>query len=527
MKYILEETTHKYVLSEKYILTEKNRRTEARSLEQGQELIKNYISKFISRITGHGNYKVINPEAAGVPSLEDKDLKPDLRHLLTNNEEGWLQADENNLSYWAELKAKRLRAEEKLIIDDKSRTIQIKTEDKEEEYKYSLEDDSIEINKGNKYILKVKVEPKKDFEASFKTENEEIAVVDNNGTITAISAGETNIIVEVDAQILKCVVKVNDIKDKDQETQDDPEPSENVEEDKEEIDWEAKYNKAIDKDSVWEEYLETVWFIDRPNNEIDRIKAISKAFRQECITYGFDNTNQFITFIKETYLKTTMTDKCYNAIHNAIVDQKIAVKDIIGDGVLGKYNIIFCADLYNQDPANITKYLKRQKDIVSKETPKDTFNSKTEFVVNIMYKLNGFTKIESITNIANQKLNTFAKINELEKEYTGTVSGKDEDDKKDIKINNDLIEKIGDIKEAASILGIMSIKFANSKPIADIVLLYKEVIEWLNKSTTGSNLRDLIKETETKFGINGINAKQAVTLVDKIITSNKFTFTKV
>ena len=133
MKYILEETTHKYILSEKYILVEKNRRTEVRPLEQGQELVKNYISKFISRITGHGNYKVINPEAAGVPTLKDKDLKPDLRHLLANNENGWLQADENNLSYWAELKAKRLKAEEKLIFDDRSKTIQIKTEDSKKE----------------------------------------------------------------------------------------------------------------------------------------------------------------------------------------------------------------------------------------------------------------------------------------------------------------------------------------------------------------------------------------------------------
>jgi hypothetical protein len=99
MKYILEELVTKYILSEKYILVEKNRRTEARSLEQGQELVKAYISKFISRVTGHGNYKVINPEAAGVPTLKDKDLKPDLKHLLTNNENGWLQADENNLSY--------------------------------------------------------------------------------------------------------------------------------------------------------------------------------------------------------------------------------------------------------------------------------------------------------------------------------------------------------------------------------------------------------------------------------------------
>jgi hypothetical protein len=46
MKYILEETTHKYILSEKYILIEKNRRTEVRPLKQGQELVKNYISKF-------------------------------------------------------------------------------------------------------------------------------------------------------------------------------------------------------------------------------------------------------------------------------------------------------------------------------------------------------------------------------------------------------------------------------------------------------------------------------------------------
>jgi hypothetical protein len=88
MKFILNEPKYNLNLVEKYILLEKNRRTEARPLEQGQKIIQTYLTKYICRSLARGTYKVLNPEAAGVPTIKDKELKPDLKHLLSKDKDG-------------------------------------------------------------------------------------------------------------------------------------------------------------------------------------------------------------------------------------------------------------------------------------------------------------------------------------------------------------------------------------------------------------------------------------------------------
>lgn len=338
MKYILEETTHKYILSEKYILIEKNRRTEVRPLEQGQELVKNYISKFISRITGHGNYKVINPEAAGVPTLKDKDLKPDLRHLLANNENGWLQADENNLSYWAELKAKRLKAEEKLIIDDRSKTIQIKTEDSKKETKEYTVTFFVDTNKTIKKVkegekVEEPVDPSKmgyEFKGWF-TETEFKNQYDFNTLITT----DLTLYAKFDAK-------------------------EDSNADQNEFDWGERYRSSKNKNAFWDLYYEKVWHKDE--QIFNKVKELGEAFRQELTILGFRRElNPMIEFVEKYWKK--LNHENYTAIHDSLANKFIDEKDVRGNGVLKNSNIIFSDDLYSKSYKKIVEYLELQKEI--------------------------------------------------------------------------------------------------------------------------------------------------------------------
>ena len=290
-------------------------------------------------------------------------------------------------------------------------------------------------------------------------------------------------------------------------------------------DWAAKYNDAVNKDAVWEEYLETVWFKDASEDTINRIKSISNALKQECISYGFDNTNPFITFINETYLKTTMPKYCYEAIHNAVVEEKVKVKDLTGEGELGKYNIIFCQDLYTKEDKSVSAYLKRQSDLISRKFPENVFSSKKEFVVNIMYMLESTTTIDNL-DISKLKLNTFDKINELEKTYTGSTTSENKSDKDTVVINDSIIDSIENTAEATQILGVIALKFAANSAVTDSLVKYKEISDWLVKNTTITDLFKTIKNIDNKFKLTGINTKQALNLINKIIGSSKFTFTK-
>lgn len=94
----------------------------------------------------------------------------------------------------------------------------------------------------------------------------------------------------VNYTIEKLQQKLNDVKTHIAEVQKWMEENEPVNSNSSNEDWAAKYNAAVNKDAVWEEYLNTVW-----EDDFDKIIKIQEAFRQECISYGFDDTNPFFT----------------------------------------------------------------------------------------------------------------------------------------------------------------------------------------------------------------------------------------
>lgn len=287
-----------------------------------------------------------------------------------------------------------------------------------------------------------------------------------------------------------------------------------------EIDWAAKYNGAINKEAVWEEYLNTIW-----ESDFDRIKDISKAFEQECKSYGFDKTNPFITFIKEVYLKTKMPKSCYEAIHNAVVDHYLNDKDLLGKGKLGKLNIIFCPDLYIKEEANIAAYLKKQSLLLNKVVPK-TCDTIIEFATNVLYQLNTHKKENFLRALdpTNLKLNTFSKINELEVKLSGSVSA---EEKTQFKADDTFIESISTLEDATKLIICLALKFATNAKISSILTQYKETVELLNTATTSLNVFKMIEDIDTRFKLKGIKEAQSVDLVAKIINSDKFKFTKI
>ena len=288
-------------------------------------------------------------------------------------------------------------------------------------------------------------------------------------------------------------------------------------------DWAAKYNAAVNKDAVWEEYLNTVW-----ENDFDKIIKIQEAFRQECISYGFDDTNPFFTFIRDIYLKNNdINVASYNAIHNAVAKNTISIKDLLGRGKLGLYNIIFCRDLYSKAPDNIKAYLQKQANLILKGTPKN-FSSNLEFTYNTMYQTSELVRADKLTNkdrtLNDLKLNSFATINNLEQKWTGEVSIINDKTTVD---NDALLKQINSLEEAAQILVVLNLKFASNQKLKNIVNQYKEPSTLMAKSTTSVELQALISTIETKFNFKNITEEQAVTAANKIITSNKFKLTKV
>lgn len=290
-----------------------------------------------------------------------------------------------------------------------------------------------------------------------------------------------------------------------------------------ETDWAAKYNAATNKEAVWEEYLNTVWETD-----FDRVNEISEAFEQECKTYGFDDTNPFITFIKEVYLKTTMPKACYETIHNAVVDQYISSKDLLGKGKLGKFNIIFCPNLYDKDAANIATYLKKQSMLLSKKLP-EVCDTELEFVANILYKLDALKKDSFFRALSPDKLkllelNTFAKINELETKLSGSVST---EERSRFKVDDAFIESISTLDEAAKILICLMLKFPTNMKLRAAVEHHKETAELLSAATTGLSIFEMLGDFDTRFKLKDIKENQAAALATKIINSAKFEFTRI
>lgn len=450
MKFILEE--HKYTLNlvEKYILLEKNRRTEARPLEQGQKILQTYLSKYICRVFGHGsNYKVVNPEAAGVPTLEDKDLKPDLKHLLNSDKDGWLKADDDNLKYWAELTAKRLKAENKLIVDDKTKTITIKTDEPEEKWYTITFSDGVaqqRVKEGEKVARPV--DPKKDgftFVDWFNGEEKYNFDTEVNSDLTLTAKWE-----EVDI-----------------------------------TDWGERYRSSKNKTAFWDVYFKKVW--NKSEQLYKKVLEISEAFKQELVAFGFKKEiNPMIEFVEKYWKK--LTHENYVAIHDGLARNYINKKDIKGLGKLKTNNIIFSKDLYTKSYEKIVEYLELQKGLINVDISKlksdDTDGSNILSAAgDSIEKLNFLVMFDvahdvSAIDLENSKLATHDSIevklqqigatdyvqNNLFNKFTadsGTIADK-------------LISNIDDINDAKLAIAALIAKFASKSSKTKIYSLFKD-----------------------------------------------------
>lgn len=455
MKFILEE--HKYTLNlvEKYILLEKNRRTEARPLEQGQKLLQTYLSKYICRVFGHGsNYKVVNPEAAGVPTLEDKDLKPDLKHLLNSGKDGWLKADDNNLEYWAELTAKRLKAENKLIVDDKAKTITIKTDDEPEEKWYTITfSDGVaqqKVKEGEKVARPV--DPKKDgftFVDWFKEEEKYDfdTAVNSDLTLTAKWEEETK---ETDT-----------------------------------TDWGERYRSSKNKTAFWDVYFKKVW--NKSDQLYNKVLEISEAFKQELEAFGFKKEiNPMIEFVEKYWQRFTHDN--YVAIHDGLAKNYINKKDVKGLGKLKNSNIIFSKDLYTKSYEKIVEYLELQKGLINVEISKlksdDTDGSNILSAAgDSIEKLNFLVMFDvahttSTIDLENSKLDTHDSI-EVKLQQIGATDfvqnsllGKFSADSG--AIANKLNSNIHNINDAKIAIAALITKFASKSSKTKIYSLFKD-----------------------------------------------------
>jgi hypothetical protein len=259
---------------------------------------------------------------------------------------------------------------------------------------------------------------------------------------------------------------------------------------------------------------------------------ISDALRQECLAYGFDSSNPFFEFVEKQYLNSSMTSDCYNAIHNAVEDNYLTTEDLRGIGSLGYYNIIFCEQFKTASYKNAFAYLKKQYNLFKKAVPKE-FDSKEEFTINLMYNVDKVIEnatikadIEAKTEAASAlKLSSFARINELEQRFTGDVSST-EDEKNKTEINDSLVNQIANLEEATTILTVLAVKFAAREKIVNLVQQFKEVNVALSKPQSALDLQKMIKNIDTKFKLTGITENQAIELIKKITSSDKFKFTK-
>ena len=294
-------------------------------------------------------------------------------------------------------------------------------------------------------------------------------------------------------------------------------------------DWKTKYAAAIDKDTVIEEFIYTIW---EDVQDANRVLQIKKAIAQECEEFGFKpsnadgkNGNPFIEFISNVYLKYNIKPEAYNVIHNLVANGKLKAADLVGaeSSVLGKGNLIFCKDLYNQEAPVIKLYLNKQNNLLKATSKPDTFSSIPEMVFNMLYKLPEIVTGPRIKNggSMNLKINTLPAIEELEAKWTGSVSETklDPNDKpeKTKVVNADLINKLTTPADAAKLLVALATKFSSDANILAVVESCAEAKQLLTQSTTLADVQKLVASVERAYDIKNISASQALSLAKSIL----------
>ena len=293
-------------------------------------------------------------------------------------------------------------------------------------------------------------------------------------------------------------------------------------------DWKAKLAGAVNKDTVIQEFIYTVW----PEKAKEVLK-IKNTLLLECEAYGFETggstQNPFITFISEVYLKYNglVTPVKYNVIHNAVADRYLTSEDITGNGKMGKGNLIFCKTFYSLDPNVLKLYLKKQFNLLNATTKDSRFKTNAEMAFNALYDLPEITLGDATTNAVSLKLRPMNDVESLEAQWTGQISdiAGDTDTKKKIASNSELIKQIDTTENAVKVIAALAIKFSSNDKVSTAAQSCKEVRALMAKTTTLTEIQKLMASVENRYKIDSINATQAVDLIKSILDSEQFNLT--
>ena len=293
-------------------------------------------------------------------------------------------------------------------------------------------------------------------------------------------------------------------------------------------DWKAKLAGAVNKDTIIQEFIYTVW----PEKAKEVLK-IKNTLLLECEAYGFETggstQNPFITFISEVYLKysSLVTPAKYNVIHNAVVDRYLTDEDIAGNGKMGKGNLIFCKTFYSLDTNVLKLYLKKQFNLLNATTKDPRFKTNAEMAFNALYDLPEITLGDAATNAVSLKLRPMNDVESLEAQWTGQVSDTagDTDTRKKIASNSELIKQIDTTENAAKVIAALAIKFSSNDKVITAARACKEARALMAKTTTLTEIQKLMASVENRYKIDSINATQAVDLIKSILDSDQFSLT--
>ena len=124
-------------------------------------------------------------------------------------------------------------------------------------------------------------------------------------------------------------------------------------------DWAAEFEASDDKASFWDRYYAAYW-----KEHADKIRALGKAYQQECEVLGFTaDTNAFIRFLKKMLDDGgfNIGREQYNAIHDSVaIGRGLMLKDL--DSVVKNLNSsllpIACHDFYSKNYEDASSYLR-------------------------------------------------------------------------------------------------------------------------------------------------------------------------
>lgn len=292
-------------------------------------------------------------------------------------------------------------------------------------------------------------------------------------------------------------------------------------------DWKSKLVRAVKKDNVIKEFIYITW-----PKEAAKVLKIRETLLPECEAYGFEATgehkNPFISFISEVYLKqNSFTPEKYTTIHNLTAGKYLTGKDLTGEGEMGLGNLVFCNALYSLDTAVIKLYIKKQYSLLKAASKDAKFKSNAEMAFNALYNLTEIVSGEAAKKSATLTLRPMNDVERLEAEWTGHVSdtAEDENNKKKIATNAELIQQINTTENAIKVLVALAIKFSSNDKLVALAQSCKESRELMSKTTTLEAIRKLVASVERLYKIESITATQALSLAKSILESDQFTLT--